>query len=220
MHAQFLFLFIFIFYLYLYLYFFYFFLDWVQLSPCELNLTQLTRSRPVTRLDGMRTLRMPAQWIIIRCYCSSELKCKRSGAYLNAGTEMITEAWWSAVLLSSALLCLWFSFSFTFCCFFFVFLCLNSFRLLASSVHVRLSLALACSVRSVLFLPPLFSLFCCSVQSSPFRMKTVVVKARGAAGWMDQNFALVLFLLPFRFCSASSLSVFPPLARLPLPGFL
>jgi hypothetical protein len=131
---------------------------------------------------------------------------------------------WSVVVGCSPLLCFTMSLILVFLYFLlFFFLCssvFNSFPLLASSVHVRLSLALACSVRSVLFLPPLFSLFCCSVQSSPFRMKTVVVKARGAAGWMDQNFALVLFLLPFRFCSASSLSVFPPLARLPLPGFL
>jgi len=30
----------------------------------------------VTRLGGRRALRTPAQWIIIHCYCSSELNCK------------------------------------------------------------------------------------------------------------------------------------------------
>ena len=104
------FLFIISFYLF---YFSVFYFFWAGLG-----LTQLTQSgnwsRPVTRTDVRRAQRTPAHWIIIHCYCSSELKCKRNGAYLNAGTEMITEAWWSSVLFSSALLCLWFSFSFAF----------------------------------------------------------------------------------------------------------
>ena len=98
--------------------FFIFLFFYFRPSPHGLGLTQLTQSghwsRPVTRTDGRRAQRTPAHWIIIHCYCSSELKCKRNGAYLNAGTEMITEAWWSSVLFSSALLCLWFSFSFAF----------------------------------------------------------------------------------------------------------
>jgi len=63
-------------------------------------------------------------------------------------------------------------------------------------------------------LPWFFFLVCVSAQSSPFKTKTMVVKARGfAAGWGTKIFPGSVSLPPPRFCRFLS-PVFPPLLAL------